>query len=89
MSEEVEETGRRLFSASPALPLSTVIAGQCFAPGCNLSPEKEDTRELLPVQKYCVNIDEEISDDYYNMHIQQNRCMNVQHVSNVIGIAFI
>lgn len=32
------ETGRRLFSA---LPLSTVIAGQCFAPGFHLSPGKK------------------------------------------------
>lgn len=49
------ETSRRLFSVSPAPPLSRDTAGQCFAPGYNLSAQGEDTshsqQQLLPVQK--------------------------------------
>lgn len=54
------ETSRRLFSASPAPPLSRDTAGQCFAPGYNLSAQGEDTfhsqQQLLSVQKYCANL---------------------------------
>lgn len=53
------ETSRRLFSASPAPPLSRDTAGQCFAPGYNLSAQGEDTsqlqQQLLPVQKSTVD----------------------------------
>lgn len=40
------ETSRRLFSPSPAPPLSRDPAGQCFAPGYNLSALGEDTVHL-------------------------------------------
>ena len=40
------ETSRRLFSVSPAPPLSRDPAGQCFAPGYNLSAPGEDTVHL-------------------------------------------
>lgn len=48
------ETSRRLFSASPAPPLSRDPAGQCFAPGYNLSAPGEDTVHLQ--SSVCANV---------------------------------
>lgn len=54
------ETSRRLFSTSPAPPLSRDSAGQCFAPGYNLPAQGIDTFLLRNLnnfwQKYCGKI---------------------------------
>lgn len=54
------ETSRRLFSTSPAPPLSRDSAGQCFAPGYNLPAQGIDTFSLCNLnnfwQKYCGKI---------------------------------
>lgn len=54
------ETSRRLFSASPAPPLSRDSAGQCFTPGYNLPAQGIDTFSLHNLnnfwQKYCGKI---------------------------------